>query len=376
MNREKWPLITCAILPMLAVSVAAGDLVRANGPEQLLKRHPELINRYRALQAGKAFTDKLRETADHKVTSQEYNLQFNLAARSYILSESPGSTPKSLTVFDPDVFISKPKIRDGIDTNPLYAANRELLIQQADAGYRIEGGGECGPGEFMDCVAVLGQQTTQCTGTLVASRLVLTAGHCASHEGPKRVFIGQHVGEPNGKYYQVKRPYIFPRNRSDGTSADLLLLELEKPVEGVDPVPIASTQVPVSFPSASDPPDFRLLRIAGFGRNQPDGGGTSGIKRFADVPAAGGSNRELSYRPDDEFVAGVKGLYIDTCNGDSGGPVYAYVIGEDRWYLIGCTSRATTTVRVKCGDGGVYTRVDKYRDWIESVANGLGLSLP
>lgn len=375
MKKKRGPLIIFAAVSMFAVSTTAEDLGRRNGPEQLLKRHPELINQYRLMQSGKAFADKWRETADHKVTPQEYNFQFNMAAGTKMLAGPFDSGFKGQNVFVTDLF-SKSKIKDGIDTNPLYAANRELLIEQTDVGYRIVGGGECGPGDFMDCVAVLGQQMTQCTGTLIASRLVLTAGHCASREGPKKVFIGQHVGEQGGQYYKVKKPYRFPQKRPDGSLADLLLLELETPVTGVDPTPIATTQVPAMFPSKQDPIDFRLLRIAGFGRNKPDGSGTTGIKRFADVPAAAGPSKEIGYRPDDEFVAGLEGLYIDTCNGDSGGPVYAYVIGEDRWYLIGCTSRATTTKNVKCGDGGVYTRVDKYRTWIESVANELSLSLP
>ena len=374
MNNLKYLATTFVLLSTCAPSLRADDAQRKNGPEQLLKRHPELTARYRALEVGKAFADKWRETSDHETSPQEYNYKFNIAAhqaRNLIVIGSP-----ALKFDGPAVFPLAPKIKDGIDSNPLYAANRELLINQTDLGYRIVGGGECGLGEFMDCVAVLGQQNTQCTGTLIASKLVLTAGHCASHGGPRKIFVGQHVGSPDGKYYNVKKPYVSPQNRPDGTAPDLLLLELEQPVDGVDPVPIASTQVPATFPSANDPVDFRLLRIAGFGRDRPDGSGTTGIKRFADVPAAAGPPKDLGFRPDDEFVAGLEGLYIDTCNGDSGGPVYAYVVGEDRWYLIGCTSRSTHNPHVKCGDGGVYTRVDRYRDWIESVAKGLGLSLP
>ena len=52
----------------------------------------------------------------------------------------------------------------------------------------------------------------------------------------------------------------------------------------------------------------------------------------------------------------------DSCQGDSGGPL-VYRSGElQPWYLIGVVSFGST----QCGDGrpGVYTRVDKYLNWI------------
>ena len=55
---------------------------------------------------------------------------------------------------------------------------------------------------------------------------------------------------------------------------------------------------------------------------------------------------------------------VDSCNGDSGGPL-AYKRGDndEPWYLIGIVSYGTK----KCGIGkpGVYTKVTNYLDWIE-----------
>ena len=55
----------------------------------------------------------------------------------------------------------------------------------------------------------------------------------------------------------------------------------------------------------------------------------------------------------------------DTCNGDSGGPVLELVGGSYR--LIAITSRAVPSTVERCGDGGIYTRVDGIADWISST---------
>jgi secreted trypsin-like serine protease len=74
-------------------------------------------------------------------------------------------------------------------------------------------------------------------------------------------------------------------------------------------------------------------------------------------------------RPSIEFVAGAPFLDRDSCKGDSGGPAYVAVKGG--WAIAGATSRATrqSDVRV-CGDGGIYTRLYAFSDWIKSVSDG------
>ena len=60
-------------------------------------------------------------------------------------------------------------------------------------------------------------------------------------------------------------------------------------------------------------------------------------------------------QPAGEFAAG--GANKDSCNGDSGGPVY---LDTPRGpILVGSVSRATEGATVACGQGGIYVRVDK-----------------
>jgi secreted trypsin-like serine protease len=66
-------------------------------------------------------------------------------------------------------------------------------------------------------------------------------------------------------------------------------------------------------------------------------------------------------KPDGELGAG--GMGIDTCPGDSGGPMY--LLTDMGNFLAGVTSRSYDNARYACGDGGIYGRPDKIVDWIE-----------
>jgi len=79
-----------------------------------------------------------------------------------------------------------------------------------------------------------------------------------------------------------------------------------------------------------------------------------------------GDPKHYGCLPDRELVAGHSGLMLDSCNGDSGGPLY--VQGADgQYYLLGATSRGARGGFHKCGDGGIYVRVDLCLDWIRKV---------
>jgi endonuclease G len=66
------------------------------------------------------------------------------------------------------------------------------------------------------------------------------------------------------------------------------------------------------------------------------------------------------------MVAGKPLLAKDSCTGDSGGPFY--IAAGKGWLLAGATSRSTDSAVLPCGDGGIYMRLDRYREWIEDSA--------
>jgi hypothetical protein len=73
-------------------------------------------------------------------------------------------------------------------------------------------------------------------------------------------------------------------------------------------------------------------------------------------------------KPDGELGAG--GMGIDTCSGDSGGPMYLLTSYGN--FLAGVTSRSYDDSVKPCGDGGIYERPDKIVDWAEQQT---GISL-
>ena len=56
----------------------------------------------------------------------------------------------------------------------------------------------------------------------------------------------------------------------------------------------------------------------------------------------------------------------DSCSGDSGGPMLSSELNDGRWAVIGIVSFGASGLCANSLFPGVYTRVDKYLDWIES----------
>jgi secreted trypsin-like serine protease len=252
--------------------------------------------------------------------------------------------------------------------DPRYLANARALALRSGGRTRVIGGARVPPGDFLDCVAVGNDAQWGCTGTLIAPKVVLTAGHCADFA--TRIFVGTDVTQP-GDIVKVKRRVRHPQYHQ-GKHNDLMVLILDKKVEAVAPRRFAKK---AKIDAATDG------RVIGFGNTDAGGSFGYGQKRFVDVPVAspdcrgatGGEDDNVTYGCDVglELVAGRPLLARDSCTGDSGGPFY--VQDGANWLLAAATSRATDSSMSNCGDGGVYVRVDRYRAWIDSIA---GVTLP
>jgi secreted trypsin-like serine protease len=216
--------------------------------------------------------------------------------------------------------------------------------------------------DFPECVAVGDDHRFCCTGTLIAPQVVVTAGHCAASGCSTRIFIGDNVAG-SGTIIRVQDAISHPDyvpSSVDRPFDDLTVLILTEPVRTVAPVPICSLQAIAGAKSVT---------VAGYGNTDFRGLTGYGIRRKVAVGLASESPR-YGARYDTEFVAGAMNLDQDSCSGDSGGPAYVFVDG--RFELAGATSRATREGGRTCGDGGVYTRIPAYRDWLEASAGPLG----
>ncbi|MCC6318068.1 MAG: trypsin-like serine protease [Gemmatimonadaceae bacterium] len=250
-----------------------------------------------------------------------------------------------------------------------FLQNARAMAARVKARLRIMGGTTVPPTDFPDCVAVGRMKGStgdwQCTGTLIAPNVVVTACHC--QKTATHVHFGNDVAK-KGTRIAVKDAVRHPGYaRSKEERDDLMVLVLEKK-STVKPRAIADSR---AIDAATDG------RAVGFGNVDASGSIGYGIKRMVDIPIAStacrgrvkgrgtdakiyGCNRGL------ELVAGKPMMAKDSCSGDSGGPFY--IPSGKTWLLAGATSRATTSAIATCGDGGIYIRLDQYREWIEDVA--------
>jgi hypothetical protein len=117
---------------------------------------------------------------------------------------------------------------------------------------------------------------------------------------------------------------------------------------------------------------FGQITVVGFGADDEHGRLGAGVMRRASFPINGWGcdgfrAQVIGCRPSQELV--IKSLARnDTCNGDSGGPVFEEVAGQSR--LLAITSRPIPTRGSRCGNGGIYVRLDAVASWMVAIISG------
>ena len=240
---------------------------------------------------------------------------------------------------------------------------------------RIIGGEPADFGEYPFMVALLYEpidgtdfQKQYCGGSLIASRWVLTAAHCVDFlDSPDEVAVAvsrTNLDSTQGVRVEVRDFYIHPDYDPNQLSPDVALIELAKPVRGVEPIQLADAGDD-TYEAAGT-----LLTVIGWGNTS-----TTGQASFPDelrelqVPVVSDEECDFAYSGavtvETQLCAGDRN--VDSCQGDSGGPLFATTTSGD-FVQVGIVSWG-----FKCGKqhfAGVYTEVNSpiIRDWIRDVA--------
>jgi hypothetical protein len=219
-----------------------------------------------------------------------------------------------------------------------------------------------------------------CSGTLISPTVVVTAAHCAVVEpepgmlraaGPGSLqVVAGHLASRDAVPSMIRgvfevivhedynHEFIMGRSRSGagqggiGSPNDIALLFLTAPFDGAPNAPLLSAVREAALVHHGD-----VAFVAGYGVYDLDENLT-GQLYISDALIDIIGSKELLTRRIDQLG--------DSCFGDSGGPLY--VPTEEGDFLVGLVSRGRSDVKRDCGDGGVYTLLSAYLDWIQETA--------
>jgi secreted trypsin-like serine protease len=183
----------------------------------------------------------------------------------------------------------------------------------------------------------------QCTGTLIGAKTVLTAAHCVTTTGKRKIAAGRMRFATADAVASVERVEVISTYAPGSDSAwdDIALLILKKP-----------SDQPALTRARTSPIAGEHAEVIGYGvtiATGPHQGEGDGVRRYATIQIADVTDHELDYDASQQGA----------CYGDSGGPILQDLgAGE---VVIGVTSRGT---EVACDGADIATRVDAFDEWI------------
>jgi len=241
---------------------------------------------------------------------------------------------------------------------------------------RIVNGKECSINQWPWAV-VLGRLRSgsssirvMCGGTLITKRHILSAAHCfTGRTKPAVVRLGEHdittTSESRSFDRQIQTFKIHERYDSQALVNDIAIVTISGPQLEFSQT-IRSACLPYDYTGVNYERFRNDPTIVGWGATR-NNGASSTVCRQATVPIVPIPECNEDYRGvsrvniNNDMVCAGQGRR-DSCAGDSGGPMLSDFY-DGRWSVIGIVSFGVDCASER--HPGVYTRVDRYLNWIE-----------
>ncbi|KAF2271136.1 trypsin-like protease-like protein 1 [Lojkania enalia] len=220
-----------------------------------------------------------------------------------------------------------------------------------DVTTQIVGGVAAQQGDFPFIVSLQRNGAHFCGGSLLNSRTVITAAHCAVGQSPSslRVRAGSLSRTSGGTLVGVSSIVVHPSFSSSTLDSDVAIFKLSTAIPTSGTIGYATLP-----PSGSDPAANSITTVAGWGTLSQGGSSLPTNLQKVDVPVISRSTCRSQYGTsaitNNMFCAGYTSGGKDSCQGDSGGPIV-----DTSKVLIGLVSWGEGCAQPN--RAGVYTRV-------------------